>query len=134
MAKRILLCDDEIHIIRAAEFKLSRAGYDVECAADGEAGWEAIQRHRPDLVVTDCQMPRLNGVQLIERMREHDATRDIPVYMLTGKGFELSQQDLVERFQIRAILAKPFSPRELLLKVNEALAESTTSADAMVLT
>ena len=46
MGQRVLLCDDEIHIIRAAEIKLARAGYEVECASDGQEGWEAIQRQR----------------------------------------------------------------------------------------
>jgi len=121
MPQRVLLCDDEVHIVRAAEFKLSRAGYDVECVFDGEAGWQAIQRQRPDLVITDCQMPRLNGLGLIERMRAHDDTRDIPVFMLTGKGLELSQQEAIAGLNISAIIGKPFSPRELLIRVNEAL-------------
>ncbi len=121
MAKRVLLCDDEIHIIRAAEFKLSRGGYDVECACDGQAGWEAMQRQRPDLVITDCQMPRLNGLALVERMRQHDDTKDIPVFMLTGKGFELSAQELAEKFNVLGVIGKPFSPRDVLQRVNEAL-------------
>ncbi len=54
----VLLCDDELHILRAAEFKLSRAGYEVQCAGDGQEGWEAIQRRKPDILVTDLQMPQ----------------------------------------------------------------------------
>lgn len=121
MAQRVLLCDDEVHIIRAAEFKLSRAGYEVECAFDGEAGWQAIERCRPDLVVTDCQMPRLSGLGLIERMRSHEHSKDIPVYMLTGKGLELAKSEIVSQLNVLGIIGKPFSPRELLVKVNEAL-------------
>ena len=128
MPQRVLLCDDEVHVIRAAEFKLSRAGYDVECAFDGQAGWEAIQRMMPDIVVTDCQMPRLNGLALIERIRSHEDTKHLPVYMLTGKGFELSQQEVVERLGVLGIIGKPFSPRELLLRINEALRGVTAGA------
>src|SRR5256885_7365917 len=51
MPKRILLCDDEAHILRAAEFKFKRAGYEVICASDGQEGWERIQEKRPDIVV-----------------------------------------------------------------------------------
>ena len=69
MAKRILLCDDEMHILRAAEFKFKRAGYDVVCASDGQEGWEQVLALRPDIIVTDCQMPRLNGLQLAERIK-----------------------------------------------------------------
>jgi DNA-binding response OmpR family regulator len=128
MPQRVLLCDDEVHVIRAAEFKLSRAGYDVECAFDGQAGWEAIQRQMPDILVTDCQMPRLNGLALIERIRSHEETKHLQVFMLTGKGFELSQQEVVERLGVLGIIGKPFSPRELVIKINEALRGTTAAA------
>src|SRR5688500_1019550 len=98
MPKRILLCDDELHILRAAEFKFKRAGYDVVCAADGQEGWEQIQVQRPDIVVTDCQMPRMNGLQLAQRIKEAPETGELPVIMLSGKGFELSPQELRDRF------------------------------------
>ena len=90
MTKRILLCDDELHILRAAEFKFKRAGYEVVCANDGQEGWEQIEQQRPDIVVTDCQMPRLSGLGLAERIRQTPATADLPVIMLSAKGFELS--------------------------------------------
>src|SRR5439155_15973877 len=78
MPRHILLCDDESHILRAAEFKFKRAGYDVTCASDGEEGWERIVESRPDIVVTDCQMPRLSGLGLAERIRTTPATSDLP--------------------------------------------------------
>ena len=121
MSKRILLCDDEVHILRAAEFKFRRAGYKVFCANDGEEAWELIQQHQPDVVVTDCQMPRLNGLGLAERIRAGEATAQIPVIMLTGKGFELSSQELKEHYGIRLLLGKPFSPRELFQHVEAVL-------------
>jgi DNA-binding response OmpR family regulator len=122
MPKRILLCDDEMHILRAAEFKFKRAGYDVLLACDGQEGWEQVARQKPDIVVTDCQMPRLNGLQLAERIRSTPETSDLPVIMLSAKGFELSPQELRERFGIRCLMAKPFSPRELFARVEAVLA------------
>lgn len=121
MTKHVLLCDDEVHIIRAAEIKLSRAGYQVYCAADGELGWEALGQLAFDIVITDCQMPRLNGLELIERMRCHAHTRDVPVIMVTGKGFELSARELAEKWAVRQVFAKPFSPRELLQHVEQII-------------
>ncbi len=121
MAKRVLLCDDEIHILRAAEFKLKRAGYDVRIAGDGEEGWELIQQEVPDLVVTDCQMPRLDGLGLIARARQHEATRELPFFMLTAKGLELSHAELAEKLDVLAVISKPFSPRELLRSIDEVL-------------
>ena len=121
MSKQILLCDDEVHILRAAEFKFRRAGYEVLCANDGEEAWDLIQRHKPDVVVTDCQMPRLNGLDLAERIHATAATSHIPVIMLTGKGFELSPEDLKEHYGVRLLLGKPFSPRELFQHVEAVL-------------
>ncbi len=121
MSKRILLCDDEIHILRAAEFKFKRAGYEVVLANDGEEGWAAIQRQLPDIVVTDCQMPRLTGLGLAERIKNDAATCHLPVVMLTGKGFELSSEEIRDRYGIRALVGKPFSPRELFQQVEAML-------------
>lgn len=121
MSKRILLCDDEVHILRAAEFKFKRAGYEVLCANDGEEAWELIQQHVPDVVVTDCQMPRLSGLSLAERIQGNAKTAHIPVIMLTGKGFELSPQELKEHYGIHLLLGKPFSPRELFQHVEAVL-------------
>jgi len=121
MSNRILLCDDEIHILRAAEIKLKRAGYDIECASDGQYAWEAIERQCPDLLITDYQMPRLDGFGLVKRIREHEATRHLPVLMLTAKGFELAHGDVAEAWGVKAILPKPFSPRELVKYVAQLL-------------
>ena len=110
MTKRILLCDDEIHILRAAEFKLKRAGYDVRIAGDGQEAWEAIQQPKPDLLITDCQMPRLDGFGLVRTVRENPATADLPILMLTAKGFELSHEELAAKWNVLAVIAKPFSP------------------------
>lgn len=128
MAKRILLCDDEIHILRAAEFKLKRAGFDVRTARDGQAAWEAIQIEKPDVLITDYQMPRLDGFGLVQRVRQDPATEDLPVLMLTAKGYELSQEELAEKWDVVAVIAKPFSPRELLRLVEEILAGQTAPA------
>lgn len=128
MSKRVLLCDDEIHILRAAEFKLKKAGYDVEIAGDGEEAWMAIQARTPDILITDCQMPRLDGLGLVRRVRDNPDTAAMPVLMLTAKGFELSREELAAKWQVIAVIAKPFSPRELLQTVNRVLGEPSVSA------
>lgn len=121
MTQRVLLCDDEIHILRAAEFKLKRGGYDVQIASNGEEAWQSIQLQKPDILITDCQMPRLDGFGLVQRIRENPATADIPVLMLTAKGFEISGDEAAAKWNIIAIIAKPFSPRELLQSVDRIL-------------
>jgi len=128
MSKRVLLCDDEIHILCAAEFKLKRAGYDVQTANDGQEAWEAIRQQKPDILITDCQMPRMDGLELVRKVREAPETADLPIFMLTAKGYELSHDELAKKWNVMAVIAKPFSPRELLQKVNAVLQEQTVAS------
>jgi CheY-like chemotaxis protein len=119
MSKKVLLCDDEIHILRAAELKVSRSGYDVRIARDGQEAWEMIEADLPDVLVTDVQMPRVDGFELSRRIRGNEATKDLPILMLTAKGFELEQQDILDELGIVDVLAKPFSPRELVRLIDQ---------------
>jgi two-component system, OmpR family, alkaline phosphatase synthesis response regulator PhoP len=129
MSKKVLLCDDEIHILRAAEIKVSRAGYQVRIATNGDEAWEMIQQDRPDVLVTDVQMPRCDGFELSRRIRSHERTKQLPILMLTAKGFELAHHEMMEKWGIVDILAKPFSPRELVRLIDQILdnSEATTA-------
>ena len=132
MSARIIVCDDEPHIVRAISLKFSRVGFDVHGAADAEACWELLRRHPPALLITDFTMPGMNGAQLVRRIRETPALADLPVIMLTARGFELAEQSIeLNRLGLAAIVNKPFSPRELVVKVYEVLgydAEPATAA------
>jgi DNA-binding response OmpR family regulator len=121
MKNKVLLCDDEVHILRAAEIKLCRSGFDVQCASDGQEAWEIIQRSRPDMLITDLQMPRVDGLELCRRVRENPATRDLPILMLTAKGFEQVHRDQIQQYDVIATMSKPFSPRELARTVEQVL-------------
>lgn len=126
---QVLLCDDEIAILRAAEFKLKRAGIDVRTANNGEDAWHEIERSRPDLVVTDLQMPRLDGFGLCRRIRDNPLTRDLPIVMLTAKGYELSPAESTEKYGISKLMVKPFSPRELLRTIEQILGDRQLAAN-----
>lgn len=131
MGNRILLCDDEIHIVRAAEFKLTRAGYKVRCAVDGQAAWEQIQQECPDLLITDLQMPRLSGFELCQKIRETPRLSHLPILMLTAKGYEMAQDEVTSKWGIAAVMTKPFSPRELLRAVEQTLAAANPAQAAV---
>lgn len=124
MTYSILLADDEAHILRAAEIKFKRAGYNVRCASDGEEAWQLIAAERPDILITDCQMPRLDGLGLAARVRSSAELADLPIVMLTAKGFELRSAGVTDGLDLCAILAKPFSPRELVARVEAILGAS----------
>lgn len=123
-ARSVLLCDDEFHILRAAEFKLRRAGFEVSCASDGLEALQKIEQQLPDALITDCQMPRMNGIQLIQQLRARPETSQLPIIMLTAKGYELPVEELKSQFGVADIIAKPFSPRELLKRVEQLIEQS----------
>jgi two-component system, OmpR family, alkaline phosphatase synthesis response regulator PhoP len=114
VSKKLLLCDDELHIVCAAEIKLSRAGYTVRIARDGEEAWESILKDKPDAVVTDVQMPRCDGLELVRRIRGNAETKDLPVILLTAKGLEFDREAVIRQWNLVEVLSKPFSPRELV--------------------
>ena len=121
MSYHILLCDDEVHIVRAAEFKLAAAGHRVLCARNGREAWQRIQEELPDLLVTDLQMPEMNGFELIQRVRDNPATAELPIILLTAKALEIAEGE-TERFGLVQILNKPFSPKALLQLIENTLA------------
>ena len=121
---RVVVCDDEPHITRAVSLKLRRAGFEVETHADGQSAWESIRLDPPHLLVTDCQMPRMSGLDLLRAMRRESGTADLPAIMLTGKGFELREEEMEAEMGPVRLFAKPFSPRGLLDAV-AALAAAT---------
>ncbi|MCA9097074.1 MAG: response regulator [Planctomycetaceae bacterium] len=119
---RVLLCDDEVHIVKAASIKFLRAGFEVETAENGQVAWEMIQKRAPDAVVADYQMPYLNGLQLCKLIRDNPPTADIPVFLLTAMGLEPEVQSAPQDLRIDSVILKPFSPRELLRSVEQGIA------------
>ena len=124
-AKTILVADDEPHIARVAELKLSLAGFNVIKAHDGQQAWNTISNHSIDLLVTDYQMPKLSGLDLAKRMARTPETVDIPIILLTGQDYILKSDD-VKKTSIARILSKPFSPRELLAVITAEFKKQLT--------
>jgi CheY-like chemotaxis protein len=116
--KKILVVDDEAHILHVVSLKLRNAGFDVVTAGDGEEGLDIALQVIPDLIITDFQMPFMTGLELCQRLKTSPQTAEIPALMLTARGFSLTPGDLAAT-NIVGVLSKPFSPREVLAKVQE---------------
>jgi len=128
MATRILLVDDETDLLDTLEYALEKEGYDVVTAADGKSGLAAAKAEPlPDLCVLDLMLPDITGLEVCREIRAADATKNIPVLMLTARGEEI---DRVLGFEMGAddYVTKPFSTRELVLRV-KALLRRGSSAD-----
>ena len=119
--KKIVVVDDEAHIRHIVSMKLRNAGFEVLTASDGEEALELCNSEKPDLLITDYQMPLLSGLELCQKLRASEATREIPVVMLTARGFDLDPSETAQT-GIAAVMSKPFSPREVLERVNQLLA------------
>jgi CheY-like chemotaxis protein len=118
--KKILVADDESHILHVVSLKLRNAGFNVITARDGQEALEMAQQEKPDLIITDYHMPQLSGLELCQRLKQDPATSAIPAIMLTARGYHLEPSD-TEQSGILRMLSKPFSPRQLLATVNEVL-------------
>jgi two-component system alkaline phosphatase synthesis response regulator PhoP len=128
MARTVLLCDDEVHIMRAIEVRLRGANYDVLLSSDGEEAWELIERKVPDLLITDVAMPRLDGFELCQRIRAHQQARELPIFFLTARGGDFDHAEVKQKWGILDILAKPFSPRDVLRRVDSVFAVAAAPA------
>jgi len=117
---KILVCDDEPHIVHVVSSKLRNAGFEVVSAVDGEEAFAVAQQEKPQLIITDYQMPFLSGLELCTKLRGTDGLSEVPVIMLTARGFSLGDDDTVNT-NIKKVLPKPFSPREILRTVEELL-------------
>lgn len=127
MSKKILIADDEAHIRHIVSMKLSNAGFEVVTAADGEEALEVALAEDPDLIITDFQMPYMTGLEFSIRLREKAQDKEIPVLMLTARGFDIEPHEMMGA-GIVDVLSKPFSPREILAKVQEILTESAAAS------
>ena len=120
MTRTVLVVDDEPHIVRSLEFLMGRAGYEVRVAVDGEQALQAIEDQRPDLILLDLMIPKRDGYEVCQVVRDNPAWRDIHIIMLTAKGQEADRERGIE-VGADDYITKPFSTRDLVEKVRGVL-------------
>jgi len=120
MVAQILVVEDDPGIQELISINLSRAGYFVRCADDGEAARGMVFESTPDLVLTDWMLPGISGIELARALRSDVSTRDVLIIMLTARDDE---RDMITGFETGAddYITKPFSPRELLARIAAVL-------------
>jgi len=123
---RILVVDDEIYIVHILDFSLGMEGYEVTTALDGEQALERVAEQKPDLIVLDIMMPKLDGYETCRILKKEATTRDIPVILLSAKGRNIDQKI---GFEVGAddYITKPFSPRKLVERINTILGQGDSS-------
>ena len=113
MATRVLIVEDERHIIESLTFVLESEGFEVAAELDGEAGLRRLRADRPDVLVLDLMMPKMNGLEVLKAVKADAELRTLPVVVLTAKG---RQQDrrMAEEIGVDAFMTKPFSNRDVV--------------------
>ena len=120
-AARILSIDDEKEIIDLIRLILGRRGFEVSGATGGKAGLEAVRSQHPDLVLLDLMMPDMDGWEVYQQMKADEATRRIPVIVVTAKAQSIDKVLGLHIAKVDDYIAKPFSPQELLTSVEKTL-------------
>jgi DNA-binding response OmpR family regulator len=118
--KKILVADDEPHILRVVKDKLANAGFQVVMAVNGEEAFQTALREKPDLILLDVMMPKMNGFDVCRKLRLEADFSVTPILLLTARG-----QDIDKKMGLEAgaseYITKPFSPRQLLQTVQSKL-------------
>lgn len=117
---KVIVIDDEPFILMMIEDKLKSAGIGVITLKESINAVSLIKKERPDLIILDWMMPELSGIDLCKILKNDPETADIPIFMLTAKGQE-SDQQMGLKCGVEQFITKPFSPKALLEKIEQAL-------------
>ena len=115
---KILVVDDEEYIQHILHFSFSAEGYEVEIASDGEEAVQKAKNVKPDVIVLDIMMPKMDGYEACRRLKADPKTRDIPVILLTAKGRDVDRK-LGAEAGADDYVVKPFSPGRLIERVDD---------------
>ncbi len=119
--KKILIVDDRFEVVELVKVTLEGEGYQTIDASDGREALEKIGKEKPDLILLDIIMPKMDGFEVLRNLKDDSNTKDIPVIMLTAKGQKVDRQK-GEDLGAQDYIIKPFSPSHLLRKIEEIFA------------
>src|SRR6476646_8782744 len=118
--ERVLVIDDSPTLPKVVQLVLTKAGYQVQTAPDGEAGLAAVRASRPDLILLDFVMPKMNGYQFCRELTADPKLRDIPVILMSAKGDQVGER-FVKVMGIVDYITKPFSPEAITAVVQHTV-------------
>ncbi len=131
MAHRLLLADDSITIQKVVELVLAEEDFEIKSVSNGDDALKAAAVFRPDIILADIDMPKVNGYQLCEKIKQNPDTAMVPVILLAG-AFEPIDEDLARQVGADDSVVKPFESQELISKINAALTMASSATEAAV--
>ena len=126
MAKKILIIDDEIELVKGLTIILESKGYKTVPAYDGEGGMKKLEEENPDLIVLDIMMPKMDGYTFVRKIKAKKSTEKIPIIILTAKD---KMEDLFELEGVKDYVVKPFEHQDLLNRIEKLLKEKGNRKD-----
>lgn len=121
MRNKILIIEDEEVLLDVLKVKLLKEGYQVETAKNGEEGWQKIKQQKPDLILLDIVMPKMDGYEVLKKMHDNKFLKNIPVIIISNSGQPVEIDKALELGAVDYLIKAQFSPDEVLTKVNQAL-------------
>lgn len=121
MTPTVLITEDEPNIVESLRFILTRAGYVVTVVGDGEAAMQQVRAARPSVMVLDLMVPKLNGFEVLKRVKGDPALATLPVLVLSAKG-QAHDRQLAEEIGADDFVTKPFSNRDLIERIGRLCA------------
>lgn len=118
---KILVVEDEHDIVEVVRMGLEKEGYEVDAAYDGVEALEKIKLNKPDLIVLDIMLPKLDGYSVNLKLKENPETKSIPVVVITGRVHLKELLEIREEITVAAYLEKPFPLKLLVEKIKELL-------------
>ncbi|WP_420725486.1 response regulator transcription factor [Hwanghaeella sp. LZ110] len=120
---RVLVAEDEPNIVESLSFILNRSGCDVTSVTDGEAALNSIRADKPNVVILDVMLPKMNGFEVLKAVRSDETVKDIPIIILTAKG-QSQDRRMAEEIGANAFVTKPFSNQHIIETVQQLSSRS----------
>ena len=128
--KRVVVAEDEPYLARMLRLALTRSGYRVKTATDGDSAWSLLTEETPDAFITAATLPGISGVELCQRIRRELPHRDMPTIIMTGRAEEATRRE-ASRMDRVVVLDKPVSIRTLLNQL-DTFFDNDSTADTLV--
>lgn len=122
MAAKILIVEDEPHIVEAVRFLFQREGWECTVEADGALAVDTVSSSDPDLIILDHMLPNKSGIDIVKELRQSESSRDVPILMLTAKG-QARDRQMAQLAGVSSFMTKPFANGELVEEARHLLAD-----------
>jgi len=128
--QKILLVDDDLTLVEMYSERLKAAGYKVEVAHDGQACLDIVKQNKPDLILLDIMMPKMNGLDVLKTLKADPATANIPVVLLTALIQELDKVKAITNQAVEYYVKSETMPGALIKQISRILSEKDEQSDA----